>query len=153
MKQYIITTLVLLFSLNIMAKNTVNEKPFYGKKINAKKAISLEKILKDYPDYENKNLVMEAVVDKVCTSKGCWMTLKGTKSAFRVKFEDYNFFVPLSLIGKKIWVDGEIKRKELSVKDARHYLEDSGASKDKIAAITKPSFEYHFTAKGVKVVP
>jgi hypothetical protein len=135
-----------------MAKNTVTDKPFYGEKISETKALSLETILKDFPKYEKKDLVMSANIDKVCTSKGCWMTLKGTKSAFRVKFKDYKFFVPLSLIGKTVWVNGKIERKELSIEDTRHYLEDGGASKEEIALITKPSFEYHFTAKGVKVV-
>ena len=152
MKIYFIATLALLISITALAKNTVTEKPFYGEQIKAKKATSLETILKNYPKYKNQELVMEAMVDKVCTSKGCWMTLKGAKSGFRVKFKDYKFFVPLSLVGKKVWVDGTIKRKEISIKDTKHYLEDAGASKEEIAAVNKPSFEYHFTAKGVKVV-
>lgn len=152
MKHTMIAVLMSLFSLSILAKNTVAEKPFYGEKIDAKKAILLETVVKDYKKFQNKDLVMEAMVDKVCTSKGCWMTLAGTKSEFRVKFEDYKFFVPLSLIGKKIWIDGRIDRKILSVADARHYLEDAGAAKEEIAAITKPSYEFHFMAKGVKVV-
>lgn len=152
MKYTIITSLFLLFSINLMAKNNVAEKPFYGKEIKAKEALSVETIVKDFSQFENKSLVMEAMVDKVCSSKGCWMTLKGTKSGLRVKFEDYKFFVPMSLIGKKVWLDGTMERKELSISDTRHYLEDAGASKEEIAAVTKPSFEYHFTAKGVKVI-
>jgi hypothetical protein len=148
----ITTILFILFSLNIMAKNTVSEKPFYGERINSKTAIPLETVLKEYPKYENKNIVMKAAIDKVCTSKGCWMTLKGTESQFRVKFQDYKFFVPLSLIGKNVWVDGIISRKEISIEDTRHYLEDTGASKEKIASITKASFEYQFMAKGVVIV-
>lgn len=144
--------LIILFSLNIMAKNTVTEKPFYGEKINATQAVLLETVLKDYSKYENKNIVMKATIDKVCTSKGCWMTLKGTESQFRVKFQDYKFFVPLSLIGKNVWVDGKINRKEISIKDTKHYLEDAGATKEKIASINKPSFEYQFMARGVVVV-
>ena len=68
------------------------------------------------------------------------------------RFKDYGFFVPLSLVGKKVWVDGKISRKKLSVKDARHYLEDAGAPKEEINAITRPVFEHHFIAKGVKVL-
>jgi hypothetical protein len=135
-----------------MAKNTVTEKPFYGENINATQAVLLETVLKDYSKYENKNIVMKATIDKVCTSKGCWMTLKGTESQFRVKFQDYKFFVPLSLIGKNVWVDGKINRKEISIKDTKHYLEDAGATKEKIASINKPSFEYQFMARGVVVV-
>lgn len=152
MKYSILIVLTALLSLSSFSKNTVAEKPFYGQKINATEAVPLEKVIKDYTKFKNKELVMEAMVDKVCTSKGCWMTLKGTQSEFRVKFQDYKFFVPLSLIGKRIWINGKIDRKILSVEDARHYLEDAGASKEKIAAITEPTHEFHFIAKGVKVV-
>ena len=150
MKYSTIAIIIALFSLNTMAKNTVTEKPFYGEEIIVKNAVSYETIVKDFPSFKGKDLVMEAVVEKVCASKGCWMTLKSTKSeSFRVKFEDYKFFVPLSLAGKKVWVNGKISRKELSIKDTKHYLEDAGASKEEIAAVTKKSFEYHFMAKGV----
>ena len=133
MKFSLILTIVALFSLNLFAKNGVKEKPYYGEKINTDKAVPLEKVIEDFSKYQNKEVVMEAMVEKVCSKKGCWMTLEGTSSELRVKFKDYKFFVPFSLIGKKIWIDGQIDRKELS-------------------AITKPTHEYHFTAKGVKVV-
>ena len=62
---------------------------------------------------------MEANVEKVCTKKGCWMTLQGADKTFRVKFKDYQFFVPLSLIGKKVWVEGLVHRKKVSVADTK----------------------------------
>ena len=134
---------------NLQANN-VKEKPFYGKEIKAKKAVPLDKVLKNFSKYENKNIVMEAKVEKVCAKKGCWMTLQGSKKTFRVKFHDYSFFVPMSLIGKKVWVEGQVKRSKLSVAETKHYLEDAGASKKEIAAVTKPSYEYSIIAKGVK---
>jgi hypothetical protein len=156
MKKMSMILLFLISSLATNAANTVKEKPFYGEEIKATNAIPVENVLKQFSKYENKELVMEAHIEKVCSSKGCWMTLKGTKkdlkSTFRVKFKDYKFFVPLSLIGKTVWVDGKIMRKEISVSDTRHYLEDAGASKDKIASVTEPSFEYSFMAKGVKLI-
>lgn len=143
---------LILLSFNAVAKNTVSEKPFYGEKITAPKAIEVESVVAEFSKYKNKNLVMEAQVDKVCTSKGCWMILKGAKGDLRVKFKDYKFFVPLSLIGKTVWLDGEISRKEVSIADTRHYLEDAGASKAQIEAVTSSTFEYSFLARGVKVV-
>jgi hypothetical protein len=143
----------LSFTLSFQAfANGVAEKPFYGKEIKATKATSLDTILKDYSKYENKDVVMEANVEKVCTKKGCWMTLQGSNKTFRVKFHDYSYFVPLSLKGKKVWVEGLVERKEISISHTKHYLEDAGASKEEIAAVTKPSFEYRIIAKGVKVV-
>lgn len=146
--------LVLLFgvSFNLLAKNTVSEKPFYGKEIKADKAIILDDVINNFSKFDNKDIVMEAQVEKVCVHKGCWMTLQGSSDTFRVKFHKYSYFVPLSLQGKKVWVEGEIKRKKLSVKEKKHYLEDAGASKEELAKITKPSFEYSIVAKGVKVL-
>jgi len=115
--------LIFILVLSVQAlASNVAEKPFYGKQIQATKA------------------------------KGCWMTLQGSDKTFRVKFHEYSYFVPLSLTGKKVWVEGKVERKELSIEDTRHYLEDAGASKKEIAAVTKPSFEYNIIAKGVKVV-
>ena len=95
----LILSLAIVFSLSSLAKNTVKEKPFYGKEIKAKTATALDQVLQNYEKFENKDVVMEAGVEKVCTKKGCWMTLQGSKKTFRVKFHDYSYFVPLSLIG------------------------------------------------------
>ncbi|MCP4915013.1 MAG: DUF4920 domain-containing protein [Oligoflexia bacterium] len=154
MKNLIIAFAV-LFSLGSATSNYGNktkEAPFYGKEIKARSAVVLDNILKDYSKYENKDVVMEAKVEKVCAKKGCWMTLQGSDKTFRVKFHEYSYFVPMSLTGKKVWVEGQVIRKKLSVKETKHYLEDAGASKEKIAAVTKPSFEYRIVAKGVRVV-
>ena len=142
----------LTFSLHAFADNGVKEKSFYGAEIKAQNATALDKVLKDFAKYENSDVVMEASVEKVCSKKGCWMTLQGSEKTFRVKFHDYSFFVPMSLMGKKVWVEGLMKRKKVSVADTKHYLEDAGASKEEIAAVTKPSFEYSIVAKGVRVV-
>tara|TARA_R110002072_G_scaffold534_6_gene3994 strand:+ start:169961 stop:170419 length:459 start_codon:yes stop_codon:yes gene_type:complete len=148
----IIFVFFLATSIQVLSKNKVTEKPFYGKEILAKKAIALDRVLKNYSEFEKKDVVMEASVEKVCAKKGCWMTLQGSDKTFRVKFHDYSYFVPMSLTGKKVWVEGEVIRKTISVDDTRHYLEDAGASKKEIAAVTKPSFEYRIMAKGVRVV-
>lgn len=148
----IIITLLITFCFSAIAKNTTKEAPFYGTDITAKKAVKLDDVLKNYKKYEGKDVVMEASVEKVCVHKGCWMTLQGSNDTFRVKFHDYSFFVPMSLKGKKVWVNGEVMRKTLSIAQTKHYLEDGGASKEEIAAVTEPSFEYRIMAKGVKVV-
>ena len=148
----LLVLLWLVLSLNVLAENTVKEKPFYGKEIKASKAVALDNVINDFKKYKDKPVVMEANVDKVCEMKGCWMTLQGSDKTFRVKFHDYSYFVPMSLIGKKVWVEGEVKRKTVSIAVTKHYLEDAGASKEEIVAVTKPSFEYRIIAKGVRVV-
>ena len=153
MYKLLLSLSILLCSQVFASKtNNISERPFYGKEIIATKAVILDKVISDYDSYSKKDIVMEAAVEKVCAKKGCWMTLQGSSKTFRVKFHDYSFFVPLALIGKKVWVEGRVKRKEVSVSDTRHYLEDAGASKSEIEAVIKPSFEYRFVAKGVKLV-
>ncbi|MAZ47545.1 MAG: DUF4920 domain-containing protein [Halobacteriovoraceae bacterium] len=148
--------LILMFCLILttktFAKNNVKEKSFYGKEVKASSAVVLDEVIKNFSHYEDKKIVMEAQVEKVCVHKGCWMTLQGSDETLRVMFDDYSYFVPLSLQGKKVWVEGKVSRKELSVKEKRHYLEDAGASKSEISAIKKPSFEYSIVALGVKVL-
>jgi hypothetical protein len=141
---------IALLSTNLIAKNSVKDAPFYGKDITAKEAVKLDSVLKNFKNYKGKTIVMEANVDKVCEAKGCWMTLQGSDKTFRVKFKDYSFFVPMSLIGKKVWVQGEVVRSEVSIEHTKHYLKDAGASAEKIAAVTKPSVEYRIVAQGVK---
>lgn len=133
-------------------KSTVKEAPFYGEEIEASEVVALDSVIKDFSTYKGKKIVMEAKVEKVCEAKGCWMTLQGTDKTFRVKFKDYSFFVPISLIGKKVWVQGEVIRKEVSIKDTKHYLKDAGASEEKIGAVKKPTIEYRIVAEGVKAI-
>lgn len=136
----------------VFAKNDIKDKPYYGEDFSAANAVVLDKVIKDFTTYDNKQVVIKAKVKKVCESKGCWMTLVGPNSATRVKFKEYSFFVPLTLIDKFVWIHGAIKREQLSIEDTKHYLADAGASKEQIAKVTKPSFEYSIIAKGIKVV-
>ena len=152
MKNLIVLFLLIMCPL-VFAKNNVKEKPFYGKEIKASKAVVLDQVINNFDKYQDKEIVMEATVEKVCVHKGCWMTLQGSDETFRVKFHKYSYFVPLSLMGKKVWVQGKIDRKKLSIKEKKHYLEDAGASKEELAAITKPGYEYSIVAMGVKQIP
>jgi len=149
--KYILLALFLL-GCGHQSKNTVTEAPFYGEKIETTSSEKLDTVIKNFPKYKGKSVVMEANVEKVCEKKGCWMTLQGSDKTFRVKFKDYGFFVPISLVGKKVLVKGEVLKKVISVKDAKHYLEDAGASKEKVEAIKKPVTEYRIIAEGVRIL-
>lgn len=128
--------------------NKTKEAPFYGKDITAKTAITLAEVTKNFKKYEGKEVVFDAKVGKVCVKKGCWMTLESNEpTPTQVKFKDYKFFVPISLVGKKVRVSGVVNRKMLSVKMAKHYLEDAGVKNPKV---TKPMPEYSVVASGVK---
>mgnify|MGYP003687344889 CR=1 FL=1 len=146
---------ILFLSLSINLANSANnvtERSFYGTDFKTENFIAMEKIVTQFDNYKDKEVVLKAKAEKVCAKKGCWMSMKLKNKSVRVKFKDYGFFVPMSLEKKDIYVKGIMTREKVSIKDTRHYLEDAGASKKEISAVTKPSYEFHFTASGVKLL-
>lgn len=97
---------------------------------------------------DNKPVLMEAKVDKVCLKKGCWMALKSKTTDVRVTFKDYGFFVPVSLVGKTVWVEGQMSEKKLTLAQTKHYVEDEGGDPSKV---TEARTDYQFLATGVLV--
>jgi hypothetical protein len=71
---------------------------------------------------------------------------------FFVKMKDYGFFVPTTLVGKNIVLEGNAETKTISVEEQRHYAEDAKKSTAEIEAITKPKEEIRFSASGIRVV-
>jgi len=125
----------------------------YGKKIDAKNAISLNKLADNLKKSENYTGKIEGEVVEVCKKKGCFLTLKSDNGdPILVRFTDYAYFVPEDLIGKKVAIEGHAKVKETSVEWLKHYAEDKGASKEEIAKITKPKTEISIVADGVYVI-
>jgi hypothetical protein len=70
----------------------------------------------------------------------------------RVTFKDYGFFVPVSLMGKKVLMEGQLIEKEVSVKDLRHFAKDAGATKEEIKKITTAKNEWQFVVAALKTV-
>lgn len=99
--------------------------------------------------------VVTGEVLEVCQNKGCWMTLSApgvADAGINVRFKDYGFFMPKTLSGQQVVVEGVAKRTMTSVDDLQHYAKDAGKSADEIAAITEPKEEIEFTATGVRVL-
>ncbi len=124
----------------------------FGKEINDKDALTAERILEQYKSLkigDTLNSKIKGKIIEVCSKKGCWMTLdiEGDNDVM-VKFKDYGFFMPLNAEGDVV-INGKAFVSETSVDELRHYAEDAGKSKEEIAAITDPKFQYHFEADGV----
>lgn len=101
-----------------------------GNKIGSKSpVVSLDDIVKDPGEYENKKIILEGTVKSVCQKKGCWMELVTApdQPGVRVRFKDYGFFVPKDAAGLKVRAEGKIKLTILSKEDADHY-EEEGAN-------------------------
>ncbi|MFL9843757.1 DUF4920 domain-containing protein [Flavobacterium rhizosphaerae] len=127
----------------------------FGDKITADRAITSEQMYNKYKTLkagDTINVTFKTKVKDVCQRKGCWMKLEladGEESF--VKFKDYAFFVPMNSAGQEAIVNGKAYVSETSVAELKHYAEDEGKSKEEIAKITEPEFEYNFLADGVLI--
>ena len=104
---------------------------------------------------DSLSAVVEGEVVEVCQKKGCLMTIQSPVAEdldVTVRFKDYGFFMPKSLSGSTVLVEGQAKTVVTPVEDLRHYAEDAGKSAEEIAAITEPKEEIEFIATGVRVL-
>ena len=103
----------------------------YGAPITQDNAIALADALSHAG--ESKRLVIAGKVGSVCTAKGCWLALNDAAGEIRVSFENYGFFVPPSLVGKTVWVEGQLEKRQLSLAETRHYVADAGGDPSKVS--------------------
>ena len=117
------------------------------------KPVSYTDLMSKLSSEESVTTAVEGTVLEVCQKKGCWMTIQPVGGEeVTVRFKDYGFFMPKTLSGSKVLVEGTAKRSIVSVDDLRHYAEDAGKSADEIAQMTEPKEEIEFTATGVRVL-
>ena len=137
-------TLVLLATL--AAEVTVR-----GAAISAdSQVVPLEQVLKTPNAYTKTPVVVEGVITKNCSNKGCWMELspEAGKAGVRVTFKEYAFFIPLDAKGLKVKTEGVTSTKVLSKKHVDH-LEGEGAKLTRNADGT--ATEVSFVASGVEL--
>lgn len=153
----------LLLSLVVLASAAIaNAQPpagdakpgdWYGEKITADGATNLSEVAQKIPDNGTVDTKIRAKILDVCPKKGCWLKVQVNDSTTAlVKMKDYGFFVPVAAKGKTVVLDGQVKMKNTSVEELRHYAEDAKKSKEEIAAITKPEKQVTVLAKGIVVV-
>lgn len=100
------------------------------------------------------NIQMTGYVSEVCQKEGCWIKIRTDKNLnddILVKVKDHAFAVPKNAAGKRALINGSLVKKTLSVAEQQHYLQDAGASKAEIAAVTSPKEVYEMTATGIMV--
>lgn len=127
---------------------------WYGEKVTTDGAVALTDVAKKIADSDKAvETKIKAKIIEVCPKKGCWLKLElENGETATVKMKDYGFFLPLAAKGKTVVIDGEVKIKNTSVEELKHYAEDAKKSKEEIAAITKPEKEVRVTAKGIVIV-
>jgi hypothetical protein len=114
------------------------------------KATPLADVLKNPEAYKETPVLVEGVVSKVCSEKGCWMELapEAGKSGMRVTMKDYGFFVPTDSKGLKARALGTTTVTTLDKKKADH-LAKEGATLNRAADGT--AREVAFVANGVEL--
>jgi len=120
----------------------------YGAPLKSRQAVSIESAIKQLAGKPTAQVVVQSKVGKVCMAKGCWLGLTDTNGEVRVTFKDYAFFVPASLIGKTVLVEGMLEKVTLSLDETKHYVQDAGGDP---STVTQPGVEYRIVASGVEV--
>jgi hypothetical protein len=80
----------------------------YGAPITLKDPQTLEAAVRGLGDRAAADVLVQSKVAKVCEQQGCWIGLKSSTSELHVTFKDEAFFVPASLIGKTVVVEGKL---------------------------------------------
>ena len=114
------------------------------------KVVPLTTVLEKPTDFAKTPVVVEGLIAKSCTNKGCWIELVPEigKPGVRVTFKDYGFFVPLDAKGMKARAEGVTTVKTLTKKQADH-LEGEGAKLNRSEDGT--AREVSFVAAGVEL--
>jgi len=100
---------------------------------------------------QDQQVSVVGIISEVCTTKGCWMTIKDGDREVRISFMDYGFFVPMNAAGRKVILSGWGQKTVLEVELAQHFAKDAGKSAEEIAAITEPSDVYEIIATSVYI--
>ncbi|MBT8190468.1 MAG: DUF4920 domain-containing protein [Saprospiraceae bacterium] len=126
---------------------------YFGEKIDKVEAISFNDLMSKIETQDSVYTQVEAQVEAVCQTKGCWMNLVDANNvegaSIFVKFKDYGFFMPKDIAGQKVIVEGVAYKEITTVDELKHYAEDEGLSQEEIDAITEPEEELKFMANGV----
>lgn len=82
----------------------------YGAPLTMKHPLTLEAAVQQLGDRATTDVLVESTVAKVCEERGCWIALKSPSSQLHVTFKDEAFFVPSTLVGKTVLVEGKLTK-------------------------------------------
>ena len=82
----------------------------YGAPIMLKDPQTLEAAVQGLGDRAAADVLVRSQVAQVCAERGCWLGLKSASAALHVTFKDEAFFVPPSLVGKTVVVEGKLRK-------------------------------------------
>lgn len=119
-------TVLILIAVQALSQETAVQQEWksYGKGVRLEKITPLKTLLARKPTMPQKEVAVAGVVTEVCQKRGCWMVVNDGGSHVRVEFEDYGFFVPWDSKGKRVKLQGYLKKKSISAAEAKHMAEE-----------------------------
>lgn len=109
--------------------------------------LSLGDLVKEDEKYQDREVLLETRIAKVCQKKGCFFIAQDGAATARVSFKDYGFFIPTDSGGKDVVLLGTFSRKSVSKEEAEHFAEDLGET----ATPSPERFQYSIVASAVKI--
>jgi hypothetical protein len=82
----------------------------YGAPITLKDPQSLEAAVQGLGDRAAADVLVQSKVAEVCEERGCWLGLESASGKLHVTFRNEAFFVPSSLVGKTVVVQGRLHK-------------------------------------------
>lgn len=148
MRTIILVAFATIMSLTLMAQD--KKVSHFGKKITEENAQPASVVDRMLTTKDTVNVKIQGKITSVCQKKGCWMMMETVDgNTMRVRFKDYEFFVPKDCAGKTAIIEGIAFNDVTSVAELKHYAEDANKSKEEIEKITQPEKKPAFEAEGV----
>lgn len=121
-----------------------------GAAVAAGAAIPVTRVLSGARTYTATPVIVEGVITRECTEKGCWMQVAPAADGqgMRVTFKDYGFFIPQSMVGRRARMVG-VTKITTHTKAATDHLIGEGAQLVRNADGT--ATEVQFVASGVEL--
>jgi hypothetical protein len=99
--------------------------PSYGGEFTLAEAVPLAQAVASLDEDQEITVLVEGTIAQVCQSKGCWMVVRDGDAEARIRFKDYAFFVPWDSQGKRVRMEGTLKKDVASEETARHWAEEA----------------------------
>jgi Domain of unknown function (DUF4920) len=142
------TTLGLLSLVATIGMTTTAWAEHYGAPITLKNPVTLEAAVAQLDGAAAADVLVESKVDKVCAAQGCWLGLKSGSSQLHVTFKNEAFFVPQSLIGKTVVVEGKLAKVPMTLEQTRAVVKAGGGDPQ---TVKEPRVQYELVASGIEV--
>jgi hypothetical protein len=148
---YLVLTSILFSTLIIFA----GQKEL-GKKITLTQKTLISQILGAPQKFVGKKVLVEGTILAVCEKRGCWMEISSDKEMqkIKIKVKDGDIVFPLTSVGKKAIVEGEVQKisltKEDVIKQGQHEAEEHKTKFDP-KSVTGPVIYYQIKGFGAVI--